>query len=132
MVTPGELANSLDFSDMLGHIRNFPSDLSKVWTESESWDLSAIENATFSGVICLGMGGSASGGDFLSCLSDADGCLPFIAHRGYDLPAWASENWLVISKTGVFGKVKNITNLEKLLEITLRESFRKNKRNKNK
>ena len=97
MVTLGELAKDLDPSDMLGHIRNFPSDLSKVWGESESWDLSAIENTTFSGVVCLGMGGSASGGDFLSCLSDADGCLPFVSHRGYDLPAWVSENWLVIS-----------------------------------
>ena len=27
MVTLSELANSLDASDMLGHIRNFPSDL---------------------------------------------------------------------------------------------------------
>ncbi len=76
MATLRELANDLDASDMLGHIRNFP---------------------TFSGVICLGMGGSASGGDFLSCLSDADGCLPFVAHRGYDLPAWVSENWLVLA-----------------------------------
>ncbi len=97
MATLRELANRLDSSDMLGHIRNFPSDLAKAWNTSESWDLSAIENATFSGVICLGMGGSASGGDFLSCLSDADGCLPFVAHRGYDLPAWVSENWLVLA-----------------------------------
>ena len=97
MVTLSELANSLDASDMLGHIRNFPSDLASAWEKSDSWPLSSIENKTFTGVLCLGMGGSASGGDFLSCLSDADGCLPFVSHRGYDLPAWVSENWLVIS-----------------------------------
>ena len=97
MASLRELANELDSSDMLGHIRNFPSDLSNAWNASESWDLSAIENTAFNGVICLGMGGSASGGDFLACLSDRDGCLPFISHRGYGLPAWASENWLVLA-----------------------------------
>ena len=97
MVTLSELANSLDASDMLGHIRNFPSDLASAWKKSDSWPLSSVENQTFTGVLCLGMGGSASGGDFLSCLSDADGCLPFVSHRGYDLPAWVSENWLVIA-----------------------------------
>jgi glucose/mannose-6-phosphate isomerase len=97
MMALSELANSLDGSGMLGYLRNFPADLEKVWSESKSWDLSAIDDSTFTGVICLGMGGSASGGDFLSCLSDADGCLPFVAHRGYDLPAWVSENWLVLA-----------------------------------
>ena len=97
MVSLGELAADLDASDMLGHIRNFPTDLANAWDAAESWPLSELENRLFSGVICLGMGGSASGGDFLSCLSDADGCLPFVNHRGYDLPTWVSENWLVIA-----------------------------------
>ncbi|GIS44696.1 MAG: hypothetical protein Ct9H90mP16_17660 [Candidatus Poseidoniales archaeon] len=69
----------------------------RAWKAAEEWDLSAIENQQFSGVICLGMGGSASGGDFLASLSDADGCLPFFAHRGYDLPTWVSERGLVLS-----------------------------------
>ncbi len=97
MVSLRTLAQELDASNMLGHLRNFPQDLANAWEAAEEWDLSAIENQEFSGVICLGMGGSASGGDFLSCLSDADGCLPFIAHRGYDLPTWISEQWLVLS-----------------------------------
>ena len=97
MMTLSELANGLDASDMLGHIRNFPTDLGRVWKEADSWDLSAVENTAFTGVVCLGMGGSASGGDFLSCLSDGNGCLPFVAYRGYDLPAWVSENWLILA-----------------------------------
>ena len=97
MVSFSQLADELDASGMLGHLRNFPQDLARAWKAAEEWDLSAIENQQFSGVICLGMGGSASGGDFLACLSDADGCLPFIAHRGYDLPTWVSEQWLVLS-----------------------------------
>ena len=47
MATLRELANELDASDMLGHIRNFPADLANAWDASESWDLSAIENTTF-------------------------------------------------------------------------------------
>ncbi len=97
MVALRELANDLDASDMLGHLRNFPSDLATAWEKSKSWDLTTIESQTFAGVICLGMGGSASGGDFLSCLSDADGCLPFVTHRGYGIPTWVSENWLVLA-----------------------------------
>ena len=91
MVSFATLAEELDASDMLGHLRNFPLDLARAWKAAEGWDFSAIENQQYSGVICLGMGGSASGGDFLSCLSDADGCLPFVSYRGYDLPTWASE-----------------------------------------
>ena len=97
MVSFATLVEELDASDMLGHLRNFPLDLARAWKAAEGWDFSAIENQQYSGVICLGMGGSASGGDFLSCLSDADGCLPFVSHRGYDLPTWASEKWLVLS-----------------------------------
>ena len=97
MVPFSQLAEELDASGMLGHLRNFPQDLARAWKAAEGWDLSAIENQQFSGVICLGMGGSASGGDFLASLSDADGCLPFVAHRGYDLPTWVSEQWLVLS-----------------------------------
>ena len=97
MVSFSLLAEELDASGMLGHLRNFPQDLARAWKAAEEWDLSAIENQQFSGVICLGMGGSASGGDFLASLSDADGCLPFVAHRGYDLPTWVSERWLVLS-----------------------------------
>ena len=97
MVSFSQLAEEFDASGMLGHLRNFPQDLARAWKAAEEWDLSAIENQQFSGVICLGMGGSASGGDFLASLSDADGCLPFVAHRGYDLPTWVSERWLVLS-----------------------------------
>jgi len=97
MVSFSQLAEELDASGMLGHLRNFPQDLARAWKAAEEWDLSTIENQQFSGVICLGMGGSASGGDFLASLSDADGCLPFVTHRGYDLPTWVSERWLVLS-----------------------------------
>ena len=74
MVPFSQLAEKLDASGMLGHLRNFPQDLARAWKAAEEWDLTAIENQQFSGVICL-----------RPC---EDGCLPFVAHRGYDLPTW--------------------------------------------
>jgi len=91
------LAAKYDASDMLVHLRNYPSDLAAAWDRAAAWDLTAIEGRKFRGVLCLGMGGSASGGDFLAALSDADGCLPFIAWRTYGAPTWLSDEWLVIA-----------------------------------
>ena len=53
MATLRELANELDASDMLGHIRNFPADLANAWDASEYWDLSTVENATIKGVVSV-------------------------------------------------------------------------------
>ena len=117
MVSLRELAEELDASDMLGHLRNFPQDLARAWKHSELWDLSRVENQEFSGVICLGMGGSASGGDFLSCLTDADGCLPFVSHRGYGLPTWASERWLVLSTSYSGNTEETIDATEAAIEL---------------
>jgi glucose/mannose-6-phosphate isomerase len=96
MTDMGDRANALDESGMLGHLRSFPADLAGAWDRSTSWDISKVERKVYNGVICLGMGGSASGGDFLACLSELGGCLPFISHRGYELPTWVSEKWLVM------------------------------------
>lgn len=97
MTDLGDLAAELDASGMLGHLRAFPADLAAAFDRAQDWDLSKVDRAKFAGVLCLGMGGSASGGDFLAAISDADGCLPFVAHRGYGLPAWLSEHWLVLA-----------------------------------
>ncbi len=91
------LAAKLDASDMLGHLRNYPSDLAAAWDRAAAWDLAAVEGQKFRGVLCLGMGGSASGGDFLAALSNAEGCLPFIAWRSYGAPTWLSDEWLVLA-----------------------------------
>ncbi|MDP6906786.1 MAG: SIS domain-containing protein [Candidatus Thalassarchaeaceae archaeon] len=111
------LAMALDNSGMLGYLRNFPTDLAGAWDRAPTWDLSSIQDKQYSGVICLGMGGSASSGDFLSCLSELDGCLPFISHRGYDLPTWVSENWLVIATSYSGNTEETLDALDAAIEL---------------
>lgn len=91
------LAAELDASDMLGHLRNFARDIAGAWDAAPNWDLAGLEGREWRGVLCLGMGGSASGGDFLGALANHEGNMPFIAHRSYGLPAWVDANWLVIA-----------------------------------
>ena len=47
MVSFATLAEELDASDMLGHLRNFPLDLARAWKAAEGWDFSAIENQQY-------------------------------------------------------------------------------------
>ena len=65
------LAAALDKEDMIGFTRSFVDDIRNgrelVNRELLPW-LDELDTG-WSGVLCLGMGGSAAGGDFLSALS---------------------------------------------------------------
>ena len=93
------LAKALDTEDMIGFTKNFIEDfksgLKAVNVNLLPW-IDEIKNS-WTGVICLGMGGSAAGGDFLSTLSNHEGTIPVVSHRGYNLPQWWTTDWLVIS-----------------------------------
>ena len=93
------LATALDSQDMIGYTRAFVDDI-RAGRESVNLDLlpwlSEIDRG-WSGVLFLGMGGSAAGGDFLSALCDYDGATPVRCHRDYDLPNWWTPDWLVVA-----------------------------------
>ncbi len=93
------LAAALDKEDMIGFTRSFVDDIRNgrelVNRELLPW-LDELDTG-WSGVLCLGMGGSAAGGDFLSALSDDAGSIPIRCHRGYDLPNWWTPDWLVLA-----------------------------------
>ena len=95
-----DLAHRYDSEDIIGFIRSFVNDLRSgfdaVNTERFPW-LTTLRQAPWSGVICLGMGGSGAGGDFLSALSDLKGNCPIHVSRGYSLPAWFDATWLVLA-----------------------------------
>ena len=67
-----ELSKMLDSEDMIGFTRKFVDDFEKgvnsISVERFPW-IAEIANENWNGIICLGMGGSAAGGDFLSSLS---------------------------------------------------------------
>ena len=51
----------------------------------------------WSGVVCLGMGGSGAGGRFLKALADSEGGMPFVVWSDYGLPSWWGPEWLVLA-----------------------------------
>lgn len=93
------LATALDKEDMIGFTRSFVEDIRRgreaVNRELLPW-LDELDTG-WTGVMCLGMGGSAAGGDFLSALCDESGAVPVRCHRGYDLPNWWTPDWLIIA-----------------------------------
>ena len=94
------LLSTLDSQGMAGFTQTFFTDFEKgmdaVNLEHLPW-LSELQKQTWNGVLCLGMGGSAAGGDFLSTLSNHAGETPFITHRDYRIPSWWNPSWLVLA-----------------------------------
>ena len=86
---------------MVGFTRAFHNDLRQgfdaVNIERFPW-LEELKQAPWSGVLCLGMGGSAAGGDFLAALTSHEGGCPLVVHRDYTLPAWFDPTWLVLAR----------------------------------
>tara|TARA_B100000029_G_scaffold422962_1_gene429947 strand:+ start:11124 stop:12161 length:1038 start_codon:yes stop_codon:yes gene_type:complete len=88
-----ELLSKHDSANMADLTRSFVDDFE-----------SAIKNQTglssdtdWSGVVCLGMGGSGAGGRFLKSLADFEGGMPFVFWSDYGLPSWWGPEWLVLA-----------------------------------
>ena len=88
-----ELVKELDSQDMVGYTRSFINDFESAISEKIEIDV----DRDWSGVLCLGMGGSGAGGMFLSTLSDYSGGIPFVVWRDYGLPSWWGSDWLVLA-----------------------------------
>ena len=95
-----DLVEQLDSEDVCGFIRTFVDDLrggyEAVNPERFPW-LNDLRRAPWGGVLCLGMGGSAAGGDFLAALTNQQGYCPVVVQRDYTLPAWFDATWLVVA-----------------------------------
>ena len=87
------LLAELDTGDMAGFTRRFVDDLEAAM----SMDAGIEADSDWSGVICLGMGGSGAGGRFLKSLADSEGGLPFVVWSDYGLPSWWGPDWLVLA-----------------------------------
>ena len=82
-----------DAGDMAGFTRRFVDDLEAAM----SMDAGIEADSDWSGVICLGMGGSGAGGRVLKSLADSEGGLPFVVWSDYGLPSWWGPDWLVLA-----------------------------------
>lgn len=95
-----DLALKFDNQGIIGHTQNFVNDLRNgfefIRRLHAEW-IDELKHRKWTSVLCLGMGGSASGGDFLSALADHQGSIPIKVHRDYTIPSWLNENTLVLS-----------------------------------
>jgi len=87
------LIDKLDSGNMAGFTRSFVDDFETALNS----EIEIGEDNDWSGVLCIGMGGSGAGGDFLGSLADSEGGLPFVTWRGYGLPSWWGPDWLVMA-----------------------------------
>ena len=115
-----DLAQQLDKGNMLGYINAFVDDLKNgfhaVNSEAFPW-LKDLQKVPWTGVLCLGMGGSAAGGEFLSTLASHHGNRPIIVQRDYDLPAWFDESWLVLATSHSGNTEETVQATERALKL---------------
>ncbi len=55
-----------------------------------------LEPADAAGVMICGMGGSAIGGELAAAALGQRSTIPLLTIRGYELPTWATPEWLVV------------------------------------
>ena len=87
---------ALDTEDMLGHITRWPEQCQQAWEQVRGFAQS-LAVPPFRGVVILGMGGSAIGGDLLAALAAQSSPVPIQVNRTYALPNWAGDSTLVIA-----------------------------------
>jgi glucose/mannose-6-phosphate isomerase len=106
-----KLLSKYDRRDMAGFTRKFVEDLGT----AISAEMDIGEDSDWTGVICLGMGGSAAGGQFLKALSDDSGGLPFVVWRDYGLPSWWGPDWLVMATSYSGGTEETLNGVREAL-----------------
>ncbi len=114
-----ELVESLDSEDMLDSLRSFVDDLVRAFTQFDfevpKW-IDEIGSTKWDGILCLGMGGSGAGGNFLKTIFDSEGEIPIIVWRSYDIPAWWNKNWLVIATSYSGNTEETLDGVSKIID----------------
>jgi len=81
---------------MAARIGDLPESIVKAWRAASEFDL-PNEIRSVKSVVITGMGGSAIGGDLVRSLAEAEAPIPVVVQRGYDLPAFAGPDTLVVA-----------------------------------
>ena len=88
-----ELLSKHDSGNMADLTRSFVEDFETAIGQ----ETGLSSDTDWSGVLCLGMGGSGAGGRFLKSLADSEGGMPFVGWSDYGLPSWWGPEWLVLA-----------------------------------
>ena len=89
--------SKLDSQDMLGVVEGFASQLEEAKKISGSAEISDLKAASFEGIAIMGMGGSGFTGDIIKSLIDDEISIPVIVIKGYNLPSFINDRWLIIA-----------------------------------
>ena len=86
---------TLDKENMFSAIWDFPENLKDAFDLGNNIKLNQ-DYSDVTGIVIVGMGGSAIGGDVVSILEKNNITIPFMVCRGYSVPNWVNRNTLVI------------------------------------
>lgn len=89
--------SEIDKENMLGVEEKFYNQLLEAKKIAEDVDLKKIKTRTFSGIAFSGMGGSGFTGDLIKDLIKDDIGIPVEVVKGYNLPGYINDDWLVVS-----------------------------------
>jgi glucose/mannose-6-phosphate isomerase len=81
---------------MADRIAELPDAVGRAWQAAQSFPVPPDFQSARS-VLITGMGGSAIGGDLVRSLAENESRVPVVVQRGYDLPAFAQTDTLVIA-----------------------------------
>lgn len=89
-----ERVRQIDARDMLGLVRLYPDMVQQALDERSS--LAKLPRSPRRALV-VGMGGSAIAGDYLAAWLDAEGSMPLVVSRHYELPHWVDQDTLVLA-----------------------------------
>ena len=88
-----ERLRELDSAKQLDAVLAIPDHLRDALWRVES---ARLQPADAAGVMVCGMGGSAIGADLAAAALGERSTIPLLTIRGYELPSWATSEWLVV------------------------------------
>lgn len=90
-----QMRRRVDPGDMLARVIDFPVQMETAWKIGAEF-AAGLQPASVSGVVVVGMGGSAIGGDMARAFFGKRLRVPMVGCRDYELPAYALNDTLVV------------------------------------
>lgn len=87
---------ALDASGMLAHAEGFGDELLRAWKTLEAPRCEEPPPANIEALVLAGVGGSATGGDYLLALARSTSPIPIQVVRSFELPDYANASTLVV------------------------------------
>jgi len=94
-----ERIHTSDPENMYSRIFDLPQQMTEALEIAKGWDIPVDDFSGVTGIVVVGMGGSAIGGDLVRTLSGSELLIPFQVCRHYRLPEYVNDKTLVIASS---------------------------------